>query len=686
MLLGSAGASASQKNETALDRTKSNPRFWGDNTTVSRTTPAPRTLSEPQLAPHWWNQSGISALNVLLVSIWCGLIAGLLEVGAREACRALHPTNRLYWMSRHSVWLTPLANILLFSCLGLAGAAITKLWPRRGRWLSFRILCALSLLPTLIVAVPGIFTEAWLIFALGIASLVVPWLEDRHATMRSLFRRSFVVLVVVAIALAASEFGGDWLKRHREAGRDLPPSGCPNVLFIVLDTVRADRLSLYGYQRPTTPTLERMAKRGVRFDRACAPSPWTLASHASFFSGRWPHELGVKWATPLRTGFPMLAEYLGARGYATAGFVANTNYCSSETGLDRGFTYYEDYVFEKLGFLRTAALVEEVLRTLDSIGTHTGLGPILYFQEWAQSLLHSGGKKDAASINRGFLDWLAQRPQSGRPFFAFLNYYDAHAPYRLPDGAPHHFGLKPRTRDEIRIVNEVWDTVDKQNLPRHYLMLGRDAYDNCLAYLDERLGLLVDELQRQGVLDRTLVVITSDHGEGLGEHDLFDHGESLYNNEIRVPLLILMPSATGAEKIVHSPVSLRDLPATIVELIGLNVGAPFTGRSLSSLWTDSALTAPENAGDRVISELSSPNPHNSNFGRSPIHRGPLISLAEGDFVYIQNQGDRTEELFNEREDPRELTNRAHDERLKPVLERFRQTLSRVKLQSPGVPR
>ena len=160
------------------------------------------------------------------------------------------------------------------------------------------------------------------------------------------------------ILLAGFVFVGDRLKQAREAGRPLPPANSPNVLLIVLDTVRADHLSLYGYERPTTPVLERLAKRGIRFDEARATAPWTLPSHASMFTGRWPHELGEKWMTPLRGNFPTLAEYLGDHGYATAGFVANVGYCSQETGLARGFTHYEDYVLEKLAPLRTAGLVE----------------------------------------------------------------------------------------------------------------------------------------------------------------------------------------------------------------------------------------------------------------------------------------------------------------------------------------
>ena len=120
-------------------------------------------------------------------------------------------------------------------------------------------------------------------------------------------------------------FAGDWVKERREASRPLPPADSPNVLLIVMDTVRADHLSLYGYDRATTPTLEQLAKRGIRFDKARATAPWTLASHASLFTGRWPHELDVQWLTPLRGKFPTLAEYLGSHGYATAGFVANTS-------------------------------------------------------------------------------------------------------------------------------------------------------------------------------------------------------------------------------------------------------------------------------------------------------------------------------------------------------------------------
>ena len=202
----------------------------------------------------------------------------------------------------------------------------------------------------------------------------------------------------------------------------------------MLDTVRRDRLSLYGYRRPTTPNLERLAKNGIRFDRARATAPWTLPSHASFFTGRWPHELDVQWLTPLRTSAPLLAEYMGSRGYATAGFVANTGYCSYDTGLARGFTYYEDYSLKKLAFLRTAVFVKEMSEAYRSrSATPTNQVFCDPVPELVKRWFFADARKDASSINRAFLDWLARRPEETRPFFVFLNYMDAHAPYKLPE-------------------------------------------------------------------------------------------------------------------------------------------------------------------------------------------------------------------------------------------------------------
>ena len=229
-----------------------------------------------------------------------------------------------------------------------------------------------------------------------------------------------------------------------------------------------------------------------------------------------------------------------------------------------------------------------------------------------------------------------------------------------------------------------WNSIDKQRLPERYSSLAHDAYDNCLAYLDEQLGKLFDELTRRGVVDRTAVIITSDHGEGLGEHELFTHGESLYRTEIGVPLLILTPSHRPSGAVVWETVSLRDLPATIVDMIGLANMSPFPGRSLARFWAERPAGGDRGEPEVALSELGAPNPTDPNHGRSPIHRGSLISLAEGDFVYIFNDGDGAEELFNQRIDPNEVNNLTGVASVQTIVRRFRDYLQRVNRATSAV--
>ena len=246
--------------------------------------------------------------------------------------------------------------------------------------------------------------------------------------------------------------------------------------------------------------------------------------------------------------------------------------------------------------------------------------------------------------------------------------------------AAYRFGLKPRTQADFQLLGR-WRDTDKLKLQQRYRTLVRDCYDSCLADLDERLGELFDELRHRGILDQTLLIVTSDHGEGLGEHDLFDHGESLYRTEIRVPLLVVLPKGGQLERIVREAVSLRDLPATIVEVVGLEAGSPFPGQSLARLWRGFSPGAGPVSGGLVYSELRERNPANPNRGRSPASRGPLVSLAAGDFVYIRNERDGSELLYNERDDPRELLDRARVDALQPVVRDFRVRLQQVRTSS-----
>jgi len=618
---------------------------------------------------------------VLILAGWCGLAAGLLEVGARILCRYINPANRLYQVSRHFVWVAPLTYLLLFLAMGLFLAAVAWLWPGRGGWFSRRLIVACALVPALMVAGPQIYVLAWITVASGAATRLVPWLERQPIEARRWMLWSFPGLLGLVMVMAGSVFAGNWLKERREARRPLPPVGSPNVLLIVLDTVRADHLSLYGYHRTTTPKLEQLAKRGIRFENVRATAPWTLPSHASMFTGRWPHELGVQWMTPLSEEFPTLAEYLGSHGYATAGFAANTLFCSYDTGIDRGFTHYEDYQLGSLAAVRTALVVDvafkAVLQLAANYGRSIDAGPLRPLQEVLLGWVLARDRISAQAINLKFVDWLARRREPGRPFFAFLNYFDVHSPYIPPTIARPRFGMGPQSLADFKVLDG-WRDVKKLELPLYFRTLAQDAYDNCLAYLDQQLGELIDELQNRGELDKTLLIVTSDHGEGLGEHDLFDHGESLYRTEIGVPLLILAPPRSRSQGVVSETVSLRNLPATIVDLVGLEAGSPFAGPSLANLWRRSAPDPGTNTIDGVVSELTGPNPSHPNQGRSPASRGPLISLAKGDFVYIRNEGDGTEELFNERDDFRESSNRAGVEALQPVLKQFRESVNQLR--------
>jgi arylsulfatase A-like enzyme len=191
---------------------------------------------------------------------------------------------------------------------------------------------------------------------------------ERHGTLfRRLVRVSLPVVAGLVAFLALSLWGMDRLKAWREEARPLQPAGSPNILLIILDTVAAGHLSLHGYDRPSSPAIDEFALRGIRFDRVHATSSWTLLSHASMFTGRWPHELSANWLSPLDGACPTVAEFLGSHGYATAGFVANIPYCASDSGLARGFTAYQDYIFPRLSAFGSAVLLNRNLDGLDAV-------------------------------------------------------------------------------------------------------------------------------------------------------------------------------------------------------------------------------------------------------------------------------------------------------------------------------
>ena len=172
---------------------------------------------------------------------------------------------------------------------------------------------------------------------------------------------------------------------------------------------------------------------------AIAPAPWTYPSHSSFFTGQWPYQLNTQWNSRLDATYPTLAEYLASRGYQTAGFVANTRCCSYETGLDRGFAHYDDYPLTPRFLLGRTVPGSWILMNFFSPGD-------FYEAKWINFQ-----SRDARGINDAFLDWLKGR-QRDRPFFAFLNYYDAHNPYIPPPKYAGHFGIQPRYPEDYVLL------------------------------------------------------------------------------------------------------------------------------------------------------------------------------------------------------------------------------------------
>jgi arylsulfatase A-like enzyme len=484
---------------------------------------------------------------------------------------------------------------------------------------------------------------------------------------------------VVAV-LAGSVWYRDHSKQVAENARALPPAGSPNILLLVLDTVAASHASINGYGRGTTTTLEELSTRGIRFDCARATSSWTLPSHASMFTGRWPHELSLGWLTPLDDQKPTIAEFLGNQGYATAGFIANKWYCASDSGLSRGFTHYEDYIFPNLTALKSCAMVRRALEgyqdadyAVEDILRYLGHFETVEFVREA----FAGSRKDAAEVNRELLDWLSARDQPDRPFFAFLNYFDAHYPYVLKPGRLHRFGAEPDDEYKRLLINRWWE-IDKANVSASGVAFASDAYDDCVADLDEQVGKLIDVLDRRGILEHTWLIVVSDHGESFGEHpNIFCHGSTLFDVEVRVPLLIIPPSRTkaAADLAIRDPVSLRDLAATIVDLSGLTAGSPFPGDSLARFWKT---PSPASGGVQpaILSELVPNDSKNRNYWGLPAPLPPRASLKDSEWSYMRREVEVGEQLYHLTEDAREQHNLAQDPSVQDILHRLRANLNR----------
>ncbi len=604
---------------------------------------------------------------LLLISVRFGLAAGLLELSIL-AVRVWAFEQGFFLRSEHFLWMVPLSDLVIYGSVGLALAF--WLWagrPLTARW-TIGILLFVTCMSQLLM-VRGLNLLTCALLSWGIALRTAGWLEARLSRSWRLVRRGTIVFSIILIGLMGVSL--IWQSHARRRGADhRAESSQPalNVLLIVLDTVRADHLSLYGYTRDTTPNLRRLADQGVRFERARATAPWTLPSHASLFTGRWPHELDVERLGRLDTTCTTLAEFLGAQGYSTAGFVANPLLYGNKSGLARGFDSYRDFPVNLAEVLRASSLGWLLARVAGRVG---GELRWCFTSDLAGTVNLDFTRKHAEALNREFLDWLSSNGE--RPFFAFLNYFDAHDPYLTPQGATIPCAPVAKSRSDFAMLRD-WQRLEKDTLSPKNIQLACDAYDNCIASLDHDVGRLIDELQTRGLLEKTLLILTSDHGEQFGEHGTFGHGLSLYEPEVHVPMLMISPGRVPAGRVVAEAVSLRDVPATVVDFLDLKTASPFPGTSLAAAWRDPAPSSSPSLAP--MSELHAriedvPIPRNA-----PAFDGPIQAMLSDGNVYIHHASG-AEELYDLDSDTAESHDLSGTKGASPILDRCRRILDQL---------
>ncbi len=394
---------------------------------------------------------------------------------------------------------------------------------------------------------------AWLVFALR-------RLGPRAARARAAF---LVVLFTVG--------AGFLLREHSlaRADADRKTPGKANVLLVIVDTLRAESMHCYGYPRPTTPRLDRIAEEGVLFERAVAQAPYTWTSFGSIFTGKYPRNHGLVKMDPTLRFDPKqnvtLQSTLDAAGYRTAAFM--TGMLSNASGLLDGFqTYLEAMI---------------------------GRDPVDRVSVWSyfrsELVVHAILNKVRQAVDADFvaseaIDWIEEH--ADERFLCVVHLYSTHTPYDPPSRydifSPDYDGPIDRFTTEMATLLEHGQaTLSPEDHQRIV-----DLYDAGVLFADAMIGDLVDTLERKGILDETVVIVTSDHGEELGEHgrNLWEH-DWMYNTNQLVPLILRLPERRGARTRVDCPVELIDLFPTALELVGLPKPKDVDGESLVP-WID----------------------------------------------------------------------------------------------------
>lgn len=379
-----------------------------------------------------------------------------------------------------------------------------------------------------------------------------------------------------------------------------PPADGPNVLIVLWDTVRADRLSVYGHDRNTTPFLTEFAAESRVFERAITPGMWTPPSHASMFTGLPPSQHGVhanyKW---LDDHHVTLAEWLTDHGYSSYAWSANP-YLSPDTNLLQGFETFEA-TFSGTWKRAARTATQSKLIAADA---SSDISPMWKPQPGQQAGGNAHSYKDGGVVGvQAFMKWVKDDREQDRPFFAYVNLMEAHIP-RIPSMDSRQALLEPAViatglRTNVAQIDLLSYIFGKHEFTEEELFAIRGVYDAALLDLDIITRDLVGQLDHAGLLDDTVVIITSDHGENLGDHHMFGHKYSLFDTLLNVPLVIHYPKGIEPGRVEH-PTTNLDLFATILDIT--NVPLPEHATMSQSL------LAPNRQPEPVFAEMVAATP------------------------------------------------------------------------------
>jgi arylsulfatase A-like enzyme len=450
----------------------------------------------------------------------------------------------------------------------------------------------------------------------------------------------------------------------------------PSIIFILIDTLRADHLGCYGYERRTSPFIDYVASQGLRFEQVTSPAPWTIPVHASLFTGKYPAEHGAHQRhIELGTELPTLPEQLGKVGYRTVGF-SNNPWVGRITSLDRGFSEFTEIAAPVPGRVKRSKMLRRFI----------GLSRAAGFRY----------PRRAERTLRLAENWIGDHFRSNpkRPFFVFVNLMEVHAPYSPPRSFVEPF-LAPGTDiNQLYSIEQDFDLYNSGMLPltRERRSGLTSLYDGEIAYVDEQIERFVEGLRKDGVLDDLMLVLTSDHGENLGEHGLMDHQFCVYNTLLHVPLVIHWPAAIEGGEVYQNHVQWLHLYDTIASLAGVSLEHLAPNRPHSLLDEAHGFIEPT---EYAFAEYFEPGlalrlirRHYPDFD-DPNMISAMTSVRDGRFKLILRER-ADDEFFDLATDGEEECNllghtlSADESRLRSALHDWRQGLTATKFANSGI--